>query len=103
MKLLFCERCADVFKLGFELKSCDCGHVKGKYINNTYAVTNGNGINLAIGNGSLMNAIADMQKIDPSDPKIDRHTYIDGAKIEYAWCRPNDGFGNPHSRVDKDL
>ncbi|RLI66839.1 MAG: hypothetical protein DRO67_00250 [Candidatus Asgardarchaeum californiense] len=100
MKLLFCSRCFDVFKLDFELRSCKCGKVKGMYTDNTNSVTNGKGISLAIGNGSLINSVLDLN-IMPDD--LERGDYIESCKIQYAWVRPNEGPGNPHSTVDETL
>jgi hypothetical protein len=31
MKLLFCKKCQDVFKISQRLKTCDCGMTKGMY------------------------------------------------------------------------
>ena len=108
MKLLFCYDCHDVFKLDAEERSCKCGKVTGRYIDNQYAETNGKGISLAIGNGSLMTAIHSMfvtknhEEHSFDDVDYNRNTYIEKCKIEYAWVRPNDGIGNPHTRVIKD-
>ena len=108
MKLLFCYDCYDVFKLDVEERSCKCGHVTGRYIDNTYAETNGKGISLAIGNGSLMSAIQRLvllkKREDSSDGVLNynRNIYIDDCKINYAWVRPNEGNGNPHTRVKKE-
>ncbi len=102
MKLLFCPRCHDLFKLSMKLKSCNCGMCKGKYINDSEAVTNGQGISVAIGNGSLLSAIENMKEVtDPS--KKNREWWIENARIEYAWVRPNEGIGNPHASVDEEL
>lgn len=103
MKLLLCHQCGDVFNLKAELKSCACGLVKGRYINDLEAVVNGEGTSLAIGNGSLHQAIAEAIWMK-ADPRIglpspyDRHQ---GSII--AWARPNSGPANPHTTVQKDL
>ena len=31
MKLIFCPKCDDAFKLSRTLKSCECGQAKGRY------------------------------------------------------------------------
>lgn len=102
MKLLLCPRCWDVFKLSETLRSCACGRVKGKYINDRDAVSNGEGIDIAIGNGSLQAAIENMKEVQHPE-QIDREKWIDIARIEYAWVRPSEGIGNPHSEVDPNL
>ncbi len=103
MKLLFCEDCYDVFKLDTdEERACKCGKVTGHYVNNMEAVTNGKGISLAIGNGSLIKAMVTMSKsitIDTINNKYDRDYFIKNCNIKYAWVRPNEGEGNPHTKV----
>lgn len=56
MKLLLCPKCFDIFKLDYEKRSCKCGEVTGRYLNEIDAITNGKGISLAIGSGSIANA-----------------------------------------------
>lgn len=88
MKLLFCLRCQDLFKLAFEERSCKCGEVKGKYINMRDAVTNGKGVSLAISNPSLIKTVMKMSDKD----------CINSNQI-LCWCRPNEGEENPHTKV----
>lgn len=102
MKLLFCPECFDVFKLEAKERSCKCGMVTGRYINISEAVTNGKGYSIAIGNGSLINAIRDMTEMFHSSEDYGRHDYIKGSRIEGAWVRPNEGIGNPHTKVIKE-
>lgn len=103
MKLLFCETCWDIFKLDTdEMRSCKCGKVKGRYLDTTLAINNGMGISLAIGNGSLLQAIQDMSELERrTGGGASRSQYhIEGnGLIGYAWARPNEGIGNPHSKV----
>lgn len=33
MKLLFCDKCKDGFRLGLEYRKCHCGNIGGRYIN----------------------------------------------------------------------
>ena len=108
MKLLFCMTCWDVFKLDLEPRTCKCGLVTGHYLANEHdAVTNGKGISLAIGNGSLQAAIgsmlADTKYPGGTGEDIDQYTYqrVVG-KIENAWVRPNEGPRNPRQKVVKD-
>ena len=89
-----------LFKLSMNnKKSCECGFVNGKYTDNVNSVTNGNGISIAIGNGSLLQAIQKMKNINKNQ---DRRFFIDNCRIEFAWIRPNDGEGNPHSSIQEE-
>ena len=99
MKLLFCEECYDVFKLDFRYRRCECGAVSGKYVNNTQAEVNGNGFSLAIGNGSLTNAI---RKLLAQDTVTDRNSYIVNNAV-ICWVRPHEGPGNPHTTIKEDV
>lgn len=99
MKLLYCDICGDIFNLRLrQVKTCTCGHVKGQYDDNTYASVNGNGRSLAIGNGSLHNALyANKAQFD--------YTRSGGDKLItfIAWVRPHTGPRNPHTIIDEDL
>lgn len=103
MKLLFCQKCYDVFKLDLEvMRQCKCGAVKGRYIDNLMAEVSEEGISIAIGNGSLEEAIVDMTKLfRESDGEANRKEYQAPykGKIDYAWVRPNSGAGNPHTKI----
>lgn len=103
MKLLICTRCQDVFKLNYHLKSCDCGHTKGRYESDgSTAVVNGNGISLALGNGDVARAIYSL----PTMGDVERNAYYAEeapTRIRYAWVRPHTGLGNPHTRIDAQL
>ena len=95
MKLLFCPECSDVIKLIVgELRSCQCGKVKGKYIDNTHAEVDGEGYSLAIGNGSLMMACCKLKPTQQRRPP--------GSEI-ICWVRPHEGDGNPHTRINPNL
>ena len=56
MKLIFCDKCQDVFKLTKTEKSCECGKCRGKAIDNINAVYN-DGIPLGFNNPDLLVAI----------------------------------------------
>lgn len=106
MKLLLCTNCFDVFKLTTgHLRQCSCGKVKGRYDDNgsTAETTNNEWtVNLALGNGSVMSAMADMkthQMMTKDQAGRDEYYQEGNGKIEYAWARPNTGPGNPHTRV----
>lgn len=103
MKLLYCSKCNHVFSLGRNLRTCDCGLVKGKYIDAVNAEVNGEGFSLAIGNGSLWNAMVNAGRLSPKMEQNDRQRFLDEAKIEFAWVRPHEGPGNPHTKINKDV
>jgi hypothetical protein len=64
MKLLLCLDCDDIFNLGYEIKSCNCGATKGKYIDQRNAIYSGvNAIPLGFANNSFANAIRN-QSVD---------------------------------------
>ncbi len=103
MKLLMCTGCGDIFNLRRRLKTCSCGQVVGRYINDLEAEVNGGGVALAIGNGSLHKAVVEStwMKIDPRKElptPWDRHP---GSII--CWARPHEGPANPHTKVAKNL
>jgi len=56
VKLLLCKTCGDVFNLQLHTKSCGCGLVSGKYIDNLYAEYS-NGIPIGFNNPSLAKAL----------------------------------------------
>lgn len=94
MKLLMCPLCLDIFNLNFTTKVCSCGHVSGKYINYREAVTNGNGISIGLDNNSVTKAIAGLRQGYTGD----RDYFINKCSIT-CWLRPNEGPGNPHTKV----
>jgi hypothetical protein len=102
MKLLHCPYCNDIFKLLRDPRSCDCGKTVGKYkADGSHAVTNGEGVHVAVNNREFLAAFFDLQSCQHSvDP-----TYED-CRDQFsfeAWLRPNDGKANPRSEVDPDL
>lgn len=103
MKLIFCRKCKDVFKLTRkESRECTCGAVRGRYLDRSNAVVSPNAVSIAIGNGSLKKAIAQMEKLrGNSKNTATRDDYKKLAKISRAWVRPNDGPGNPHTELKK--
>lgn len=91
MKLLFCPKCFDLFKLNYELKSCECGMCKGRYDpNGGYAVVNGQGLSIAIANPDLVQAMNRMKQ------------GYDVMPVR-CWIRPHTGKDNPRTRVEEDL
>lgn len=105
MKLLLCEKCWDVFKLTMTMRACECGKVKGRYINNSEAEVSKEAVSIAMGNGSLMNAIINMRSFhqERGDTSNRQDYYEDSnGRISHAWVRPNEGSGNPHCKVIKE-
>jgi predicted nucleic acid-binding Zn-ribbon protein len=104
MKLLFCPDCGAVFSLSIGiLKTCDCGKVSGQYVDRSQAEVNGQGISLAIGNGSLQSAIINAARAprtaDAKGVPTNRDFFKDHCRVEYCWVRPHEGEGNPHTRT----
>lgn len=108
MKLLFCPNCHDLFTLRFEVKSCECGQVRGRYDpNGETAVVNGKGVSIAMGTGSFIRAIntANMMEDDWRATDTEWHRYYQSSKphIILAWARPHTGPANSHTRIDPNL
>lgn len=58
MKLLLCLECNDMFNLDLKVKMCSCGKTKGQYIDNLYAIYEGDSaMPIGISNPSLKEAI----------------------------------------------
>jgi len=58
MKLLLCTKCQDIFKLQNEERSCVCGSISGKYLNNSEAIYSGDcAIPIGFSNNSLVSAL----------------------------------------------
>lgn len=59
MKLLFCRRCGDLFKLRYEAKSCECGEVWGAYKDDGDRawIEGSSAFLFCIGNWSLSNVV----------------------------------------------
>lgn len=102
MKLVYCEKCEDIFKLVTgEVRSCACGRCKGRYDpDGGHAVTNGNGHALAIGNMQLYRAIARFQ-VDRG--QVRSKPYAMENFTFHAWVRAHSGSTNPRSRIEEEL
>lgn len=98
MKLVFCTECNHIFSLSFSLRSCECGRVKGRYIDETHAEVNGKGFSLAIGNGSLFSAIGRMGCLH----ELTREGYEQACQVS-CWVRPHEGEANPQTSVNARL
>ncbi len=62
MKLLYCKKCGSLFNLSSENKSCECGAVSGRYIDNRNAIYTGNAVRLGIDNKGLARIIVEKKK-----------------------------------------
>lgn len=99
MKLLFCPTCSDVFKLIIpQPRSCLCGSVHGQLLNNDFARTNGRGVSLVIGNGSLVQSIAKLSNVkqDKDIKFYQKQTPV------LCWVRPHTGAGNPRTKIEQE-
>ena len=110
MKLLMCTTCTSIFNLSRKLKSCECGEVRGMYEQDgSHAVTNGKGVTLAFGNGSVLSAVqaatAPGELPDWRDNPAWREWYANrpGKNLFLAWARKADGASNPNSSIDPNL
>jgi hypothetical protein len=102
MKVLYCEKCGDLFKLmRKELRHCKCGRVKGKYRTRKYALVSDHAVSIKIPNGSIKEAIRKMQRLKKHKPKSKDTDYKEYSAIP-AWVRPNNGPGNPHTEPLKE-
>ena len=61
MKLLFCRKCEDLFRLTKEERSCECGHTSGYYLEDgLYAEYFGeDAVPLFVANSSFIQAVLD--------------------------------------------
>ena len=99
MKLLFCPTCFDVFKVVVaQPRTCLCGEVRGQMLNNSIARTNGRGVSLVIGNGSLVQAVARLKNLkqDKSGKFYEEQTPV------MCWVRPPSGPGNPRTEIEQE-
>lgn len=82
MKLIHCVLCGDVIQLRTEvMRTCYCGKIKGQYIDHRNAEVSKEAISIAIGNGSLMVAIAEMMENQKeSNNKANRESYYEVGK-----------------------
>jgi hypothetical protein len=100
MKLLFCPRCLDMFKLViYEPRSCRCGYVRGHMQDNNLALVNGKGISLCIDNWSLVES---GNKLPMLPQNNEPEFYAEQLPLK-CYVRPHSGAGNPRSAVKEDL
>jgi hypothetical protein len=100
VKVLYCAKCGDLFKLTrHELRECRCRSktVKGKYRQDgKHADVSENGVSIKIHNDSLKDAVRKMKRLKRNRPKSTDRDYQIFSPI-VAWVRPNFGPGNPHT------
>lgn len=101
MKLLYCEDCQDLFKLGMEEKICECGKVKGAYDSNgRTAWTNGKGISVAVDNNTFSRSVSHIRHTLRFSYTVTEDKYNYPKKWQFtAWVRPNNGFFNDRTRI----
>lgn len=103
MKLVYCTKCHDIFKLDYEPRACKCGECKGAYdADGHHAWTNGNGMALALGNGELRQAIISYKRLEREGRIHSKQDSIIGGEV-LAWVRGHNGPSNPRSRVLPDM
>ena len=101
MKVVYCEKCGDLFKLTRkELRQCKCGRVKGQYRTKKYAEVSDNAVSIKIPNGYIKKALRRMKRLMRDKPKAKDEDYKARAAVP-AWVRPNNGSGNPHTELLK--
>ena len=108
MKLIQCLKCQDIFNLNYKEKSCSCGKVKGRYVDESRAEVSGVHMAIAIGNGSYRNAFhaAPAEQSDwRYDKRRDRVLHLFGELTDLVptmflgWARMPDGPTNSHSKI----
>lgn len=62
MKLMFCPKCHDVFKLDEEFRACKCRWAWGRYLSDGVHAKVGGGMPMGIDNGSLVSAIKEWRR-----------------------------------------
>ena len=56
MKLLYCPRCLDIVRLMRHERTCECGAVSGRYIDNSNAEYAGGAMPIGLANGDVEEA-----------------------------------------------
>lgn len=107
MKLLYCPACNHIFNLTNHLRSCQCGEVKGLYVDNSHAEVSGKGYSIAIGNGSFFAALANKDN-DGKDwrdnPEWQKWWAERPAKnLMLAWAREHYDATNSHTSINPNL
>lgn len=102
MKVLYCAKCRDLFKLTrHELRKCKCGRIAGQYREDGgHAEVSQNAVSIKIPNGSIEKAVRRMKRLNQNKPKSKDKNYKARSPIA-AWVRPNSGPGNPRTHIFK--
>lgn len=103
MKLLFCGACGDLFNLQPYLKTCRCGTTKGLYTDDVNAEVNGGGYSIAIGNGSLWQALSNIKPDQEDFRGPGKNVWECHPNTIICWSRPHEGQANPHTRINPQL
>ena len=77
MKLIFCPKCDDAFKLSRDLKSCKCGKAKGRYLaDGLYAEINVGAVPIGMANSTVAKGVvAYLEGNKTMDCNIDAWVY----------------------------
>ena len=98
MKLLFCDSCGDVRKLGYKVTSCACGKVKAKYLEDGWhAEHNGEGFLLGIDNNTFLPTVQ-RYRYNAADRELPKNEEPSPYRFE-AWLM----VSNPRVTINKEL
>ncbi len=75
MKLIYCEKCGDIFNLRKKTKSCSCGETSGKYINNIIAEIHGDCLPIGIANNIFK--IAKVIQKNADDKELEKNCRLE--------------------------
>ena len=82
MKLLFCDNCNTIFNLTNKIKKCQCGKVKGKYLDNHKAIYYGEcAVPIGINNHSFYTAVRKSGNRNDFSAFVVKRDYTDFLKI----------------------
>ena len=82
MKLLMCLKCSDIFNLTHKEKTCGCGEVKGKYVDDLNAEYSGDASPIGFANSSFIKAYK-MQKVeDHAQKEMGKKICCDGVPFK---------------------
>lgn len=87
MKLLWCQKCGDIFNLDTKEKVCSCGETKGRYIDDLNAEIEGDCQPIGISNGSFRMALL-LQRLMDEKP-VDSDKCCEGVNFEAFFINKN--------------
>jgi len=93
MKLLYCQKCQDVRKLGNEKTFCKCGDVWGQYTDNINAIVSENCLVIGIGNASFQESYKSRDDIS----KINMKAWIMPTYVSSIKVATESGIGTFHN------